>query len=115
MDRNYGGLIWTNHALQRLSERGFPQKLAYSTFTSPAKTLPGRDTGSVEYQRWFGKSKVTVIAKKNDKKEWIILSCWIDPPLPGTEDHEKLQKYRAYQQSTGWKRWLLAILRQFGL
>jgi len=26
MERNYGGVIWTNHALQRLKERGISQR-----------------------------------------------------------------------------------------
>ncbi|KKQ44128.1 MAG: hypothetical protein US62_C0032G0012 [Candidatus Woesebacteria bacterium GW2011_GWA1_37_8] len=32
MDKNYGGVIWTNHALSRLRERGISQGDAWATF-----------------------------------------------------------------------------------
>ena len=33
MDRNFGGVIWTNHALDRLRERGIKQGDAWVTKT----------------------------------------------------------------------------------
>lgn len=107
-------LIWTKHALQRVSERGFPKQLVHETFSTPDKIFNGRERGTREYQKFFGPSRVTVIAKQNDKNEWVILSCWIDPPLPGTEDHRKLRKYKEYKEATGLKKWWLAIKRQLG-
>lgn len=79
--RNFGGAIWTNHALDRIGQRGLTQEIASAAFQHPDNSLPGRNEGSTEYQKRFGKSVVSVIAKKNDKGEWIILSCWVDIPL----------------------------------
>ncbi len=115
--RIFAGAVWTNHALQRLSQRGFTQEMAGKTFSSPEFSLPGKQKGTIEYRRRFGKSQVTVIAKKNEKQEWIVLSCWIDPPLPGTEDAKKRKKYREFQykfKSSGfWGKTWLALKKQF--
>lgn len=113
-NKYYGKIIWTNHALDRLSERGFSQQMAWEAFKYPDKKLEGKGD-STEFQKRYGNSRVTVIAKPNEKNEWVVLSCWIDPPLPGTDDHKRQQKWRAYQKSTGIKRWILAFLRQLGL
>jgi hypothetical protein len=95
----YAGAIWTNHALERLDQRGLSQAMAGKTFQDPDKKFPGKQSGTTEFQKRFGKSWVTVIATKNEKNEWIILSCWIDPPLSGTDDHKKRQNYLKYQSA----------------
>lgn len=110
--QHYGGAIWTNHARERLGQRGLSQDLAAQTFSLPDVTLTGKQPGTFEYQKRFGKSTVTVIAKQNEKYEWIILSCWIDPPLYGTEDYKKNQEYKKFTRTKGWKRWLLTLKKQ---
>lgn len=111
----YAGAVWTNHALERLGQRGLSQELAGQTFQHPEKIETGKD-GSLEYTKRFGKSLVTVVAKKNDKGEWIILSNWIDPPLYGTQDYYKKQKYqkfqKSYQEAGFWGKLWLEIKRQ---
>ncbi len=92
-EQHYGGAIWTNHALDRLGQRGLTQELASQTFNRPDKSFPGKNPGTTECQKRFGNSLVTVICKQNDRREWIILSCWIDPPLYGTTDYNKKQDY----------------------
>ncbi len=111
---DYGGAIWTNHALQRLSERGLSQAIAWDTFKYPDKVLEGKKTGTTEYQKRVGNSLATIIATQNEKKEWIILSCWIDPPLPGSIDHKKYAQYKNYQKASGFKKFLLILKQQLG-
>jgi hypothetical protein len=55
-------------------------------------------SGTTEYQKRFGKYYVTVIAKQNEKGQWIVLSCWMDPPMYGTADYEKKQQYNRYMK-----------------
>ncbi len=78
MERNYGGIIWTNHALQRLKERGVSQGDAWATWNRPDQSRkgPGQNTGAWVYYRTWGNQKIEVVAKQNEKKEWIILSVW---------------------------------------
>lgn len=110
----FAGGIWTNHALERLGQRGLSQKMAGETFSRPDKQIDGKQPGTVEFQRKYGKSLVTVIAKKNDQREWIILSCWIDPPLPGSIDILKKQQYFAYQKASFWGKLWIIFKRQLG-
>ncbi|MBU1017326.1 MAG: DUF4258 domain-containing protein [Patescibacteria group bacterium] len=80
-NRNYGGVIWTNHALERLVQRGLPQDWAWQTFQYPEESKQGKQAGTVEYGRRFGDYKVLVVAKQNERGEWLILSCWVNPPF----------------------------------
>lgn len=112
---HYGGLIWTNHALERLHQRGLSQENALITFRNPEEILVGKNPGSSEFIRHFGSTKVTLIGKQNEKKEWIILSAWIDPPLPGSLDDRKKRAYHAYKKAPWWKKIVLSIKSQVGL
>lgn len=114
-DQYYGGAIWTNHALDRLRERGLSQDDASQAFNAPDKIAKGSEAGTTLSQKWFGKSTVSIISKQNEKGEWIILSCWVDPPLPGTEDEKRKQAYKAYQKSSTGKKIWVTIKRQLGL
>lgn len=111
-NQQYGGVIWTHHALDRLAQRAFSQDMALQAFQSPDSSFPGKQTGTTEYQKRFGPSLVTVIAKQNEKREWIILSTWIDPPLPGTADHYKKEEWKKYQKASGWGKFWIALKKQ---
>jgi len=106
----YGDVIWTNHALTRLSQRGLTQKLAWTAFQYPEVSTRLDGQGTMEYKRSFGNSVVTVIAKRNDRRQWIILSCWIDPPLPGTLDAKRRQWYQKFRQAGFWKKLRMQLL-----
>lgn len=111
----YGGAIWTNHALQRLNERGLSQEMASSTFNSPDKSLPGREKDTILSQKRYGTSLVSVISKQNEKREWLILSCWIDPPLAGSVDDKKRIGYKSYQKASPMQKIWITIKRQLGI
>ncbi len=50
---HFKNAIWTNHALERLEQRRLPQDLAWKAFNSPDKTIPGKQAGSTEYQKYI--------------------------------------------------------------
>ena len=79
MDRNFGGVIWTNHALERLSQRGISQGDAWATFNRPDQSRFATTKGAWVYYKTYGNQKIEVVAKQNEKKEWIILSVWSKP------------------------------------
>lgn len=114
-NNHYGGVIWTNHALKRLYQRGLKQEKALEAFHSPDRTLIGKKSGTSEFQKRFGPSFVTIIATKNDHNEWIILSCWIDPPLPGSVDAQKKDAYKTYQKASFWKKFWIVLRQQIGI
>jgi hypothetical protein len=79
MDRNYGGVIWTNHALARMKERGIQQGDAWATWRRPDQSRYAKSRGAWIYYRTYGNQKIEIVAKQNEKKEWIILSVWSRP------------------------------------
>lgn len=111
----YGGIIWTNHALKKLKERGLYQDIALQAFKYPDKTFQGKKEGTFEYQKRVDKSFVTIIATKNENDEWIVISAWIDPPLPGSIDYKKREEYRNYQKASFWGKLFLTFKKQIGL
>lgn len=113
--QHYGGAIWTNHALERLDQRGLTQQLAWQTFHDPDVAEKGKNPGTTEFRKRFGKSTVTVIGKRNEKNEWIILSNWIDPPLPGTVDFKKREDWLKYKKASFWGKVLFTLKKQLGL
>lgn len=76
MKTYYGNIIFTNHAIQRLYERGIAQSDAWYTFRHPDRQLRGATLGSFRYCKDYGNQSIEVIAKQNEKKEWVVLSCW---------------------------------------
>ena len=76
MDNHYGGVIWTNHALDRLRERGIKQGDAWATWRNPQISKKGTVAGSWVYYRNYNGTQIEVVARQNEKREWIILSVW---------------------------------------
>jgi len=76
MDKNFGGVIWTNHALARMSDRGIKQGDAWATWRNPEQSRKAKIPGSWVYYRTYGNQRIEVVAKKNEKGEWVILSVW---------------------------------------
>lgn len=113
-NQNYGGIIWTNHALSRLGQRGLTQELAWEAFNLPDREVSSREKGTMQYEKRFGRSLVTIIAKQNEKREWIIISCWVDPPLPGSIDAKQKVEYKKYQKSSFLSKFLLTAKKQLG-
>ena len=79
MDKNFGGVVWTNHALDKLGERGISQSDAWATWRNPEQSRKARVPGAWVYYKTYGSQKIEVVAKKNEKGEWIILSVWSRP------------------------------------
>lgn len=74
--QSYKGVIWTNHALDRLKERRISQGDAWVVFSNPDQSRKGESSGSWIYYKTFGNKRLEVVAKKNERGEWIILSVW---------------------------------------
>lgn len=75
MDNHYGNIIWTNHALERLRQRGIKQGDAWATWNRPEQSRKGA-SGNWVYYRTYGNERIEVVATQNKKKEWVILSVW---------------------------------------
>jgi hypothetical protein len=111
---HFRGIIWTNHALERLSQRNMTQNMAFEAFSNADRVIPGKKAHTTEFQKRIDHYFATVIATKNEKDEWVVLSCWVDPPMPGSIDIKKRNDYLALKNSSGWKKIWLTIKQQLG-
>ena len=98
MKKDYGGVIWTNHVLERMRERGIKQGDAWATWRRPDQSRHGKQKGTWVYYKTFSNQKLEVVAKKNasgpaGKKEWIILSVWLR-----RSDYVKPQKNTSFRR-----------------
>lgn len=114
VNKHYGSAIWTNHALDRLYERRLPQDLAYKAFMNPDKWEKGKTPGTTEFTKTINGHLITIIGKQNERKEWIIVSCWADPPFAGSIDIKKKEDYRKFKKAGFWGKFWLTLKRQIG-
>lgn len=89
MDPKFGGVIWTKHALSRLAERGIKQGDAWATFQRPEQSRFAKTQDAWIYYKTYGTEKIEVVAKQNDRKEWIILTVWSRPVYQSYSHHSK--------------------------
>lgn len=114
-NQRYGGVIWTNHALERLHQRKLPQHIAFLAFQAPDEREAGKQQGTTELRKRYKNSTITLIIKPNERREWLVLSAWIDPPLPGTIDHKKKEAWKAYKKAGFWGKLWYMLQKQLGL
>ncbi len=110
----FRNIIWTNHAIERMRSRGLSQEIAGEAFTYPDRSMPGKTKDSLVFEKRYDRSLVTIVAKQNEKNEWIILSAWIDPPVPGSPDAKAKKQYFEYQKASGLKKFWIAFKKQIG-
>lgn len=98
----YKKLIYTNHILQRMKERGLSYDYVYWVWNRPDKRTDGKAEGSYKFFRKLKDEWLVVVAKKNELGEWILLTCWTKPMYP-----EK-QPYRRTKPNWLWRliKWL---------
>lgn len=105
----YNGLIFTNHALTRMKEREISREDIWETYKFP-DFQDEKKNDAAERTKKFGKKEVSIIFKYNEKNEVIIVSCWMEPPLPGSRDAKEKEWWKKYQKAGFWdKLWLQAV------
>jgi hypothetical protein len=85
---NYGGIIWTNHALSRLSERGIKQGDAWAVWNRPDQSRYSKTQGAWIYYKTWGDTRIEVVAKQDINKKWIILSVWSKQVFPSSKNNK---------------------------
>lgn len=86
-----------------------------TTFLSPDQRYLGKEPGTTVFEKRFGNQRVTVITKQNDRREWIAISAWIDPPNSGTKDAKKRELWKQYQRAGFWGKWWITFRRIIGI
>ena len=106
-------IIWTNHALKRISDRKITQSQVYQTISSFDSKINKSD-GSIEYIKSYGTQTVHTVTKQNSEGESVLLSCWINPPNLGTIDSKTEKLRKSVKHSGPIKKLWLTLLNQIG-
>lgn len=119
-------VVFTDHAIKRMHQRGISGDWAWQSVKQPDKTSAGKERHTTEFIKQFNAHMVTTIAKKNDIGEWVVLSVWMDPPLKGTSDFSKHEKYqkrmnknrvldRKMEKASFWGKVWISVRKQIGI
>lgn len=110
----YQGLIFTNHLLERMRQRGITHNQIWETFKHPDKQDENRK-GATERTKKFEKYEITILFKHTPQNEVIIITCWMDPPLPGSQDARDKAWWENYRRAGFFGKAWLSFLKQTGL
>lgn len=113
--QDYSGLLFTHHARGQVADRGMKQDMVWETWKNPDHVTPGKKIETERFIKKFDNTTVTVIAKHTENHEWLVVSCWMDPPLPGTRDAKQKEAYKNYQKKGFWGKFFLTIKSQLGM
>jgi len=113
-NNRFGGAIWTDHANARMKERGISKDYATKALKNPDSSEPN-DGNSVRLTKYIEDKKITLVTKTNEKNETLVISIWMDPPMVGTNDYKKKQRYNEYKRGGIGKKIWLTILKQLGI
>lgn len=109
----YKDIIYTDHVLTRIKQRGLDVEQIWQTIKYPDFT-PKTKKGSQSYKKTFGDYEITVIAAQNEKYEYVIVSAWREPPMDGTQDARKRKNWKDYRKSGMWGKIWISIKQQLG-
>jgi len=112
-NNRFGGAIWTDHALERMKERGIPKEYAIDSFKSPDFSEVNRN--GLKLTKKIEDKTITMVSTRNERGESVIVSIWMDPPMVGTKDYKNKQRYNEYRKAGIGKKIWMTILRQIGL
>lgn len=97
-----------------MKDRKISEELITKVLTFP-DTKTSQEKGGLEIKKKIDTRTVAVIVKLNDRRENIIVSCWINPPFPGTKDFRLRKRYLQMKDAHGFKKIWLMILHRFAL
>lgn len=119
-------VVFTNHAIERMQQRGISGDRAWQSVKQPDRTTPGKEKHTTEFIKKFNAATITIIATKNDIGEWVVLSAWMDPPIEGSIDSQKRDKYlqkleknkhydRKMERASFWGKLWITFKKQIGI
>lgn len=76
-EREYGGVIWTNHAIDRLRQRKVHQSDAMAVMRKPEKTFPGKKDNTVKFIRTINDRRIHLVAALDEHKKWVVLTAFV--------------------------------------
>lgn len=78
LEREYRGIIFSKHALERAQDRSITQDLVASVVKSPDKRFDGQKQGTVKFIKTINQRRIHVVASYlHDQKKWLVVSVWV--------------------------------------
>lgn len=78
MQREYGGIIFTKHALERLDGRSITQDMVLHVLRDPEITKPTGKRDTTKFIKTLHDRRVHVVATYlHDQKKWLVVSVWV--------------------------------------
>ena len=111
----YKDLIITDHGLEQLKARKLDLEQIWKTFKYSDHNKKGKKANTFEYKKAFDGFTITLIVVQNERFEWVLVTAWREPPLPGTKDAAKRARYKKFQKAGPFGKLFILILEQFGL
>lgn len=90
--------------MDRMRERGIKQGDAWATWNRPEQSKKGASGNWVYYRNWGG-TQIEVVAKQNEKRQWIVLSVWSKP----TPYENQAAQQNSTKKISFW-RWLYNLI-----
>ncbi len=84
MAKTYKDLVFSDHALHRVSLRSLRLEAVYQSIHNPDKSFPQED-GKTKFIKLANDRKYHVVAKKTDQDQWLVISVWVrgeEDPVP---------------------------------
>lgn len=106
----YRGLIFTNHVLDRIKERGMTQEQIWETFSNPDRQDKVKDADRREKK--FGDHTITIVFTYNNKNDVVLISAWMDPPLAGSKDARQKEWWNTYKKAGFIQKIWLTFIKQ---
>lgn len=113
--KNMPRIILTTHARERIRDRKISMQQIQQTITHPNSVQRSSHSEQKRFQKRLGHQTVTVIAATNPKGEWVVLSCWLNPPNAGTQDAKSHAYWQQYKRASFLGKFWLVLKRQLGL
>ena len=86
-------IVWTNHAKERLNQRGIGFYEADQTVRFPSKIIEGGS--SRKFIKYFSDYSV-VVAVKREGNDWIVASSWKKPTVGTSYKQNLLERFIRY-------------------
>lgn len=95
MNKNFGGVVWTSHAIRRMRERGIRQGDAWAAWKRPDSSRFNKRKGVFNYQRKYHNEVIEVAAIKNGEGKWVVLSVWNKkiPMIKRTSENKRINPF----------------------
>jgi len=112
---NYKDIMLSDHALTQMKARGLDAEEVWQTYKHPTDYQKGKED-TFHFKKVFDQGfTVTLIGVQTKRNNWLIVSAWREPPLPGTADAKRRKQWKIFNKAKFWGQLWIQIKQQLGI